>query len=339
MADLVLIVRVALALVFTVAAAGKLTTRAGSRLLVESFDLDRRLAPAAVALPWTELGLAAALLVPATARWAAAASWALLAVFSSLLLRNRRNGSAGGCNCFGAFGRTTLGRWPLVRNGLLLLLASLVAAGSAQLPVSAIWRGYGSGRLTILSVACGATVLFIGVAWRRHALAQRPASRDVLASSVTTLGSTTMKLGSLADDAGRITLVFVDPGCGPCRLVLPALRAHLSETGSEAVNGPLLVVMRNGEHSRELVTGMPETRVLIDDGSLAAACRVSATPSAVLITGGRAEPVAAGLGPVISLLQLAAGGRPPRVCIVHWSLGLRRSAHRRPSRHGLGERP
>ncbi len=141
MADLVLIVRVALALVFTVAAAGKLTTRAGSRLLVESFDLDRRLAPAAVALPWTELGLAAALLVPATARWAAAASWALLAVFSSLLLRNRRNGNAGGCNCFGAFGRTTLGRWPLVRNGLLLLLASLVAAGGVQLPVSAIWRG------------------------------------------------------------------------------------------------------------------------------------------------------------------------------------------------------
>lgn len=81
MADLVLIVRVALALVFTVAAAGKLTTCAGSRLLVESFDLDRRLAPAAVALPWTELGLAAALLVPATARWAAAASWALGRVF------------------------------------------------------------------------------------------------------------------------------------------------------------------------------------------------------------------------------------------------------------------
>jgi uncharacterized membrane protein YphA (DoxX/SURF4 family) len=311
MAELVLIVRVALALVFTVAAAGKLTTRSGSRLLVESFDLDQRLAPAAVALPWTELGLAAALLVPATARWAAAASWALVAVFSSLLVRNRRNGRAGGCNCFGAIGRTTLGRWPLVRNGLLLLLASLVAAGSAQLPVSAIWRGHGSGPLTILSVACGATVLFMGVAWRRHALPQRPASRDVLASSVTTLGSATMKLGSLADDAGRIMLVFVDPGCGPCRLVLPALRAHLSNTGSEAVNGPLLVVMRNGEHSRELVAGMAETRVLIDDGSLAAACRVSATPSALLITGGRAESVAAGLGPVISLLQLAAGGDRP----------------------------
>ncbi len=308
MADLVLIVRVALALVFTVAAAGKLTTRAGSRLLIESFDLDRRFAPAAVALPWTELGLAAALLVPVTARWAASASWALLAVFSSLLLRNRRNGNAGGCNCFGAFGRTTLGRWPLVRNGLLLLLASLVAAGGVQLPVSAIWRGYGSGPLTILSVACGATVLFMGVARRRHSLAQRRASRDVLASPVTTLGSATMKLGSLADDAGRITLVFVDPGCGPCRLVLPALRAHLSETGSEAVNGPLLVVMRNGEHSRELVAGITETRVLIDDGSLAAACRVSATPSAVLVTGGRAEAVAVGLGPVISLLQLAAGG-------------------------------
>jgi uncharacterized membrane protein YphA (DoxX/SURF4 family) len=308
MADLVLIVRVALALVFTVAAAGKLTTRAGSRLLVESFDLDRRLAPAAVALPWTELGLAAALLVPATARWAAAASWALLAVFSSLLLRNRRNGNAGGCNCFGAFGRTTLGRWPLVRNGLLLLLASLVAAGGVQLPVSAIWRGYGSGPLTILSVACGATVLFMGVAWRRHPLAQRPASRDVLAAPVTTLGSATMKLGSLADAAGRITLVFVDPGCAPCRLVLPALRAHLSETGSEPVNGSLLVVMRNGEHRRELVAGMAEARVLIDDGSLAAACHVSATPSAVLITGGRAEAVAVGLGPVISLLQLAGGG-------------------------------
>ena len=249
MADLVLIVRVALALVFTVAAAGKLTTRSGSRLLVESFDLDRRLAAAAVALPWTELGLAAALLVPTTARWAAAASWGLLAVFSSLLLRNRRNGITGGCNCFGGFGRTTFGRWPLARNGLLLLLASLVAAEGVQLPVSAIWRGYGSGPLAILVVSCGATALFMVVAGTGHALAQRPASRDVLASPVTTLGSATMKLGSMADDAGRITLVFVDPGCGPCRLVLPVLRARLGETGSEAVNAPLLVVMRNGEHA------------------------------------------------------------------------------------------
>jgi uncharacterized membrane protein YphA (DoxX/SURF4 family) len=311
MADLVLIVRVALALVFTAAAAGKLTTRGSSRLLVESFDLDRRLTSAAGALPWTELGLAAALLVPATARWAAAVSWALLAVFSSLLLRNRRNGNARGCNCFGAFGRTTLGRWPLVRNGLLLLLASLVAAGGVQLPVSAIWRGYGRGPLTILSVACGVTVLCIGVAWRRHALAKSPGPRDVLASPVTTLGSATTNLGSLADDAGRITLVFVDPGCGPCRFVLPALRDHLNETGPEAVNWPLLVVMRDGERSRELVAGMAETRVLIDDGSLAAACRVSATPSAVSIRGGRAEAVAVGLGPVISLLQLAAGGDRP----------------------------
>ena len=52
-----------------------------------------------------------------------------LAVFSSLLLRNRRNGNAGGCNCRFRSVRQDrhLGRWPLVRNGLLLLLASLVA--------------------------------------------------------------------------------------------------------------------------------------------------------------------------------------------------------------------
>ena len=111
---------------------------------------------------------------------------------------------------------------------------------------------------TILSVACGGDRRVHGCCLAAPRPARRPTSRDVLASSVTTLGLGNHEARRFpwptTPDASRLFL--------STRAAVPAawccLRSGLSwsETGPEAVNGPLLVVMRNrGSTAGSLVPG------------------------------------------------------------------------------------
>jgi uncharacterized membrane protein YphA (DoxX/SURF4 family) len=89
-------------------------------------------ATAARVVPLAELGLAVGLvLVPG---WAAAAALALLAAFSTLLLRAVRAGVEVSCGCFGSAGDQPVSFVELVRNALLGLAA--VAALATPSPVA-----------------------------------------------------------------------------------------------------------------------------------------------------------------------------------------------------------
>ena len=81
-------------------------------------------------LPVGELITGAALLIPATAQFAAGSAAVLLCLYivaiSVNLLRGRRNIN---CGCGGPSQRQTLSEWMLARNGLLLLLAFIVGSG------------------------------------------------------------------------------------------------------------------------------------------------------------------------------------------------------------------
>ena len=250
MPQVALVLRVGLALVFSVAGAGRLTAgrltagkltagrltagklSAGpsARCLVETFALSRRLTPAAYVLPWAELAVAAGLLFARTARWAGAASCLLLVVFSSLLLRNLRNlrnGRAGACNCFGPLGAsTTLGRHPLLRNAVLASASLAVAATTTQPDL---------GRWEALGALGGALAWLVVITRERHPSAGDP---SLLGTTVATLGGPQSTLGDLLGRSGVATLVFVDPGCGPCRSVLPALRSVLASSSPAFPDGP-----------------------------------------------------------------------------------------------------
>lgn len=92
-----LIARCALALVFVIAALGKLADRPGLRATLTQFGLPRRLVTAgALALPLLELAIGVLLIPSATARPAALVALALLVALSSL--SPCRRGSAGSCS-------------------------------------------------------------------------------------------------------------------------------------------------------------------------------------------------------------------------------------------------
>lgn len=110
-------------LLFGFAAVHKLRDPAAFRSALAGYRLlpDGLVAPVARGLPWLELGLAAALLLPASTPLAAWSAAALLALYAGAvgvnLARDRREID---CGCGGAGGSRPLGASLLVRNGVLI---------------------------------------------------------------------------------------------------------------------------------------------------------------------------------------------------------------------------
>lgn len=102
--------------------------------------LPLRLAtPAAAAFVAAELVLAAGLLLPATAPWAAVGAAGLLTLYSGAiavnLLRGRRDID---CGCGGPLGRRRLSAALVVRNALLIAAAGAITLPTAARPLGAL---------------------------------------------------------------------------------------------------------------------------------------------------------------------------------------------------------
>ena len=74
-------------------------------------------------VPWIEIGLGALLVVQWSRPLVAAATAALLLVFSVLLVRRLAEGRRPPCACFGGFSTRPIGPWSVVRNAVLIGLA------------------------------------------------------------------------------------------------------------------------------------------------------------------------------------------------------------------------
>jgi hypothetical protein len=136
MSNVLLIARCVLALVFAIAAAGKLADLAAFRRTLVAFGVPAPVAgPGAVALPAVELAVAALLVPAATARAAAAAALVLLVVFSVVVGRALKRGERPDCGCLGRLRAQRVGPGTLARNAVLGVLAAMVAVGGAGRPI------------------------------------------------------------------------------------------------------------------------------------------------------------------------------------------------------------
>ncbi|MHB8410388.1 MAG: MauE/DoxX family redox-associated membrane protein [Candidatus Acidiferrales bacterium] len=140
---LLLIGRLALAVVFLAAAYGKLRPQNAIpwslaslkitpaslglsmtffAMQVDSYQLlpPRAVSPFAHALPWIELALGVLLLAGFALRYVSLASTLLLALFYAVVIRSYALGLTINCGCFGP--NEKLDAWTLVRDGLLFAL-------------------------------------------------------------------------------------------------------------------------------------------------------------------------------------------------------------------------
>jgi peroxiredoxin/uncharacterized membrane protein YphA (DoxX/SURF4 family) len=319
MNDALVIARLCLAAVFFVAGIAKLADRSGTRQALTDFDVPTRLArPLVLLLPVAELAVATALLFPTTARWGAAGSLVLLALFVVGLTRVLRRGEAPDCHCFGQV-HSKPASWTTVARNLALALPAAYITLQGPGPSLSSWVA-GTDATDLGLIATGALAAFATTTsvllWRENRrlrstddrAAATPRQIGALAPhfSLPSAAGRAVSLQDLLADDRACVLTFVHPGCGPCAALLPELaRWH------DAIAERLALTLITPAEAVEAEKLAPEhalTDVLIDEQStVSRAYGATATPSAVLVASDGTVRSALVAGPVAieSLIRLA----------------------------------
>jgi uncharacterized membrane protein YphA (DoxX/SURF4 family)/thiol-disulfide isomerase/thioredoxin len=298
----VLAIRIALAAVFAVAGVAKLRDLDGSRQAMRDFGVPASAAATAgLVLPLLELAVAAGLLFPDSARWAAVGALVLLLAFIAGISAALRRGEQPDCHCFGQIHSEPAGPSTLIRNAVLAAFAVVVVA-EAPGPSLSDWIG---DRTAAELVAVPASVLAVGfgLAWfrlwrerarlhlelsraRRHAMSTPPGIAIGSAAprfSLERLSGGTVTLDDLLARGRPLLLVFVNPGCESCLELLPSL-AQWQTTLSERL-GIVMITRGRVEWNEEFFAPYDMDPVLLQkDREVAEDFRIRGTPSAVLIT-------------------------------------------------------
>lgn len=352
MAALLLIGRLLLVLIFSVAGIAKLADRSGSRRAITNFGLSAALAaPLGIILPLAELAVAAALIPTATAWWGALGALALLLMFVIGISANLARGRKPDCHCFGQLHSAPAGWSTLARNGALALVAAFM-----------VWRGWEGdvgpslvgwigdlSTLQLVSLFGGAVVLGLLATqgWfllhllrqngrllvRVEALEERvaaggkavPSQNGIQAQQQETglpmgtqapnfslpgLHGETLTLESLRAAGKPVMLLFTDPKCGPCNVLLPEVGRWQQEHAQKLTIA--LVSRGDPEDNRVKASEHGLDGVLVqEDWEVCEAYEVQGTPSAVLVQpdGTIGSSVARGSQPIEALLTRTVGER------------------------------
>ena len=325
-----LVARVLLVSVFSVAGVTKLADRAGSKQALVDFGVPRSLAaPLGVLLPLAELAVAAALIPTSTAWWGAVGALVLLLVFVVGISANLARGRKPECHCFGQLYSEPAGWKTLVRNGILAAVAGFV-----------VWWGYGGagpsavGWLAGLSTAqllgLGVSVALVGMVaaqwWfllgllkqngrlsmRVEALEDRlpeePPAGLALGEAapdfeLPNLHGQKLTLDALRAPAKPVILLFTDPNCGPCK----AMFADVGRWQEKHAQKLTVAVVSRGKPGENAISASEHglrNVLLEEDWEVSDAYGVDSTPSAVLVQtdGTIASPVLEGVDEVREFL-------------------------------------
>lgn len=305
---IVLLLQITLAGVLAVAAVGKVLDLSGSRQAVHDFGVPKKIAnPLGTALPAVELLLAVLLLPGATARWAALGAGLLFLAFIAGIGWNVAKDNHPDCHCFGQFHSAPAG-WPtIIRNSVFTGMAAIVVWHGAVGPVA--WFS-SLEELTQVAVVFGAaiTALLGAQTWlllrgqrQVAALVERlggatGGSLPILGDEATADGSFaprsapvfelpllaggTTSLASLTGRGKPTLLLFVDPGCGPCRSLVPDMQEWHRRFADDF--SMLLISRGSAEDNREKFGDLPvalqENREVFDRYD------AKGTPTGVLVS-------------------------------------------------------
>jgi peroxiredoxin len=304
-----LLVRYALAGVFTVSALAKAGDLPGSRRALEDFGVAEGLAkPLAPLLPILELGTAALLLPAATAYWGGLAALCLLLVFSVAITMNLAQGKKPDCHCFGQIHTAPIGWQTLARNGLLAALAALVLwRGDDQPTLGSLVGVATGGRITwvALGVAVAALALAAFEAWLIfNLLAQQgrlitrlerverpldlgpgtglPVGEQAPDFEVADLAGNRVTLAELRSAGRPVLLFFMNPTCTPCDEVMPDVARWQRELGSRVTIAAITDGAIESNRAKAAEHGLSNV-LLQKHREVKEAFDITATPAAILI--------------------------------------------------------
>jgi thiol-disulfide isomerase/thioredoxin len=295
----VLIARLGLAAIFTLAGLTKLSDLRSSVDTVEAFGLPRRLArPAGVVLPFAELVVAIALLPSPSARWGAVAAVILLSTFSAGVAYALHEGRTPDCNCFGQVSSEQISWRTLVRNGLFAAVAVFTVF---EAPGSALtsWTSDHSAANLVAGLVTLAAAILAAAAYglsRRPfpdhpgspAMSNRPALPPGASApdfELLSLDGALVSLPQLLARERPVVIVFASPTCGHCLQLLPRLSRWNGAIGDDLT----LVVVESGvgddglpDDQRHAVKGL--ITLTAPDRELEKKYYVHGTPSGISIS-------------------------------------------------------
>ena len=290
-----------LAAILAFAGTAKLSDRRSFAAELVELGIPSAFAPAVATLvPVAEICVAIALIPAASARLAAVVAFALLTIFTAVILVARSRGFSGNCNCFGTLAIGSGGRRALVRNGALSGLCAV-----------AIWFDGRGGSMISLGARVGVVGVVIALAVLvprlRHRAWSPPNANVEQGSQVPALmfdGLNGERI-DLRQTERRTVLLFWAPGCAPCQYMTPRLRAWESAPPEGA---PQLVVIAGGSIEDNRSAGLKSPITLDRSSGTLRAFGIPGRPAAVIVEAGATIDSAPILGaPAI----LAALGAPP----------------------------
>jgi methylamine dehydrogenase accessory protein MauD len=317
-----LVARVLLVMVFSVAGVTKLADRTGSKQALVDFGLPASLAaPLAVLLPLAELGVAAALIPASTAWWGAVGALVLLLLFVVGIGANLARGRKPECHCFGQLHSEPAGWKTLARNGVLATVAGFVVwLGYGGVGPSAVGWLAGFSTAQLLGLGFGVVLLgmvaaqwwfLLGLLRQNGRLAMRvealeggrqeeppaglPLGDAAPEFELPNLQGRKLTLEALRAPGKPVILLFTDPNCGPCKAMLPDVGRWQEEYAGKLT----VALVSRGEPEENAISASEHglANVLLqEDWEVADDYRVDGTPSAVLVQpdGTIASPVLEG---------------------------------------------
>lgn len=307
--------RIVLAIVFAVAAVGKILDREGARKSVVDFGAPKFLAvPIATLLPLAELACAAALLPASWAVWGAAGILSMLIAFSALMGINMAMGRRPPCHCFGQMSSEPIGPGTLARNALLAGMAALVIwQAPKNPPLGEVWLSLGDNRAVVPTLTLAVVALALFQFWMLIALLKQngrlilrlekvearlrldrgdeegqglPVGSPAPSYRLVQLEGNAVALDELFQSSPKVLLVFLEPGCGPCEAILPELAAWQARYAERL---RIVPISRGKREENQALSAQHDLRdvLLQQDREAAEAYRVPGTPAAVLVKEGK----------------------------------------------------
>lgn len=338
MSLVVLIVRVILAAVFTIAGIAKLADSAGARKSLTEFGAPAFLAPwMARLLPLVELACSVALLRTAWSIWGAGGILGMLLVFTAVIGISLARGRRPACHCFGQRDSSPIGGKTLARNGVLSAMAAFVLwQGPQSVDPGAVWASLNRPESDLPLIAVTFAVLLALQMWALvHVLRQNgrlllridaiearlgkeehpvveglPLKTEAPRFSLAGLDGEIVTLDKLLETGKALLLIFVEPGCGPCEALLPDVARWQTEFQERLLTVPI----SRGDLKANLAKRQEhrlQNTLLQKDREVAMAYLVNGTPGAVLVRDGKIASHVAGGDEAIRALVHRATLPPP----------------------------
>jgi uncharacterized membrane protein YphA (DoxX/SURF4 family)/thiol-disulfide isomerase/thioredoxin len=324
------IARAVLAVVFTVAAVGKLLDVSASTRTMMDFGVPARYANlAARALPIAELTTAVLLVLEPTAWLGGIAALLLLLVFIAGISNSLSHGRTPDCNCFGQVASEPISARTIIRNVVLAALTVPVIVNGSGASLLA-WTGSRSAAenvailLAIILLAAGVALLQTR---REHRQLRKsvellraqvrmlprdlPVGTPAPAFALRDVKGNLVSLASLYAKGRPVLLMFVGPNCGSCVEMFPDL-VRWNSALSERVT---FAVVSNGgmpaEQIAEHLSPLGDVLALIQEGQeVADQYRIYVTPTAFVIDerGRIANAPASGAREIEALVRVVLEG-------------------------------